>query len=75
MYNRAAQQFIVDNLDAIIAAKNSCTELRGTPWTQEQDERAADMCSRAVPMRKIAAEMRRSTSAVRKRLKKLGFDL
>lgn len=75
VYNRAAQQFVVDNLDAIIAAKNNCTELRGTPWTPEQDERAADMCSRAVPIREIAAEMKRSPSAVRKRLKKLGFDL
>lgn len=74
LYDCAAQHFIVDNLDAILTAENMQAEMQHAPWTQEQDERLRALYERAMPTSEIAAELKRSTSAVRGRLKKLGCD-
>lgn len=73
VYNCDAQHLIIDNLDAVIAAENQLAEMQGTPWTKEQDERLMELYREAVPMSRIAAELKRSTSAVHGRLKRLGF--
>lgn len=73
VYNRDAQHLIIDNLDAVIAAENQLAEMQGTPWTKEQDKRLMELYREAVPMGKIAAELKRSTSAVHGRLKRLGL--
>ena len=74
VYNRAAQHFIVDNLDAILAAENMHKQMQGAPWTKEQDDCLIDLYKKSVPVSEIAIALKRSTSAVRGRLKKLGFD-
>lgn len=74
VYNRAAQQFLVDNLDAILAAENHQAELQGTPWTKEQDERLIALYNQAAPAAEIAVALKRRTSAIYSRLKKLGLE-
>ena len=73
VYNSQAQHFIVDNLDAIIAAENMQTEMQGSPWTKEHDDCLIDLYKKSVPMSEIAITLKRSTSAIRGRLKKLGL--
>lgn len=74
VYNRAAQQFLVDNLDAILAAENQLAEMQGTPWTKEQDERLIELYNQSVPAPEIAVALKRKTSAIYSRLKKLGLE-
>ena len=74
VYNSTAQQLIIDDLDAIIAAENMQAEMKSTPWSKEHDDCLADLYNKAVPLSEIAITLKRSTSAVRGRLKKLGFD-
>lgn len=73
VYNSEAQHFIVDNLDAITATGNAGTEMQGALWTKEHDECLADLYKKKVPMSEIAITLKRSTSAVRGRLKRLGL--
>ena len=74
VYNAAAQHFIIDNLDAILAAENTQAEMQGSPWTKEQDDCLMDLYRKSVPMCEIAVTLKCSTSAVRSRLRKLGID-
>ena len=69
VYNIHAQHFIVDNLDSIL---NNQAELQGSAWTKDHDECLVDLYKKAVPMNEIAITLKRSTSAIRSRLKKLG---
>lgn len=73
VYNSQAQHFIVDNLDAILASENMQTEMQGAPWTKDHDDCLIDLYKKSVPMGEIAITLKRSTSAIRGRLKKLGF--
>jgi hypothetical protein len=73
VYNIVAQHFVIDNLDAILAVKKERTEMQGAPWTKEQDERLIDLYEKSAPISEIAMVMKRSTSAVRGRLKRLGL--
>lgn len=73
VYNSQAQHFIVDNLDALLATENAQTEMQGSPWTKEHDDCLIGLYKKSVPMSEIAITLKRSTSAIRGRLKKLGF--
>lgn len=76
VYNRAAQQFIVDNLDGVLeyAPKPSESgELQGTPWFPSHDECLKDLYEKEVPVSEIAATLKRSETAIRARLKRLGI--
>ena len=74
VYDTAAQHFIIDNLDAILAAENAQAEMQGSPWTKEHDDCLIDLYKKSVPVSEIAITLKRGTSAVRGRLKKLGFN-
>ena len=74
VYNAAAQHFVLDNLDAIIAEVKDAVALQGTPWTQEQDEMLAQMHAGGEPIKQIAAVLKRRPSAVVSRVKKLGLN-
>lgn len=74
VYNNDAQHFIIDNLDAILTAENMQTEMQGAPWTKDHDDCLIDLYKKSVPVSEMAITLKRSTSAVRGRLKKLGFD-
>ncbi len=73
VYNIAAQHFIIDNLDAILAVKKERTEMQGAPWTKDQDDRLIDLYEKSAPISEIAMVLKRSISAVRGRLKRLGL--
>ena len=73
LYNEQAQHFILDNLDAIIEAENAKTEMQGMPWTLEQDEKLKELLRQGVSMKEMALQLKRNTSAIRGRLRKLGL--
>lgn len=73
LYNRHAQQFIIDNLDAILEYEKETSELQGQPWSQEHDECLVDLFRKGVPESEIAITLKRNTSSIRSRLKKLGY--
>lgn len=75
LYNKQAQQFIIDNLDAILEFEPDTAGLQGQPWSKEHDECLVDLYKKDVSISEIAVTLKRSTSSVRSRLKKLGFQL
>lgn len=72
IYNREAQQFIIDNLDAALDAYHAKTENQGQPWSPEHDRCLLDLHQKGVSIREIAITLKRNSGAVRARLKKLG---
>ena len=74
VYNAAAQHFVLDNLDAIIAEVKDAVALQGTPWTQEQDEMLAQMHAGGESIKQIATVLKRRPAAVVSRVKKLGLN-
>ena len=71
VYNNNAQQFIIDNLEAIISKKEA--ENQGQLWTPAHDECLIDLCSKNVPISEIAATLKRTDRSIRARLKRLGL--
>ncbi len=72
IYNRDAQQFVIDNLDAALDMYREKTENQGQPWSPEHDRCLLDLHQKGVPMREIAVTLKRNAGSVRARLKKLG---
>lgn len=73
VYNVEAQHFLIDNLDAMIDAENLKAEMQGKAWLQTHDECLKDLYQKGVPLSEIAITLKRNTSSVRARLKKLGL--
>ena len=73
LYDRDAQQFVLDNLDAVIELYQAKTENQGRPWTPEQDQCLQDRYQKGVAIKEIAATLKRTNGAVRARLKKLAI--
>lgn len=73
LYNKSAQQFVVDNLDAITERELEVTKHQKEPWSQAHDECLVDLFKKGVPESEIAVTLKRTTSAIRARLKKLGY--
>ena len=73
LYNRNAQQFIIDNLDAVFEFEQEIKKLRGQPWSQAHDDCLIDLFQKGVPVSEIAITLKRSTSAVQSRMKKLNL--
>lgn len=80
VYNSNAQQFILDNIDAVIEEnakkKQKTTELaekQGEPWTDNYDEALVDLFRKHVPVSEIAVTLKRSEGGIRARLKRLGL--
>lgn len=75
-YNRAAQQLILDNLDSIIAINaEPLHENQGKPWTLEQDSQLQQMVLSGADAKQLSETFKRSRSAIRGRLEKLGISL
>lgn len=74
VYNREAQRFVIDNLDAIIAAENMGAPMHGAAWTKEQDDLLTELYRKALPISEIAVTLKRNSSAVVKRIQKLELD-
>ena len=75
LYNRAAQQFVLDNLDAILEFDRARKENQGQPWSPEQDRLLMELHQQGVPGKEIAATLKRNSGELRARLKKLGVAL
>ena len=76
VYNAAAQQFIVDNIDALIGIQNSKNnhEMRDQPWSAAHDDCLVDLYRKGVPVSEIAATLKRTNRAILARIKKLGLE-
>ncbi|MBQ9838718.1 MAG: hypothetical protein IJO56_04390 [Oscillospiraceae bacterium] len=73
VYDRAAQQFLLDNIDAALEMDRKKTENQGQPWSPEHDQCLRDLYQKGVPVTEIAITLKRNGGAVRARLKKLGI--
>lgn len=79
VYNRAAQQFILDNIDAVIGLSTQAkvqsedAQMQGQPWTTTHDEILTDLFRKQVPVKEIAVTLKRTETGIRSRLKKLGL--
>ncbi len=79
VYNKAAQEFILDNIDAIIelnSQKRSSAnqaEYQGQPWTATFDEALVDLFKKDAPIPEIAVTLKRTEGSIHARLKKLGL--
>lgn len=79
LYSKSAQQFIIDNLDAVIELsrrtkeKSSDASLQGQPWTPVQDEILTDLFRKKVSTKEIAVTLKRTTGGIKGRLKRLGL--
>ena len=74
VYDREAQQFILDNLDAIIAINTApLHENQGKPWEPEEDDYLRRAFQEGTEVKELSAELKRTREAIRARLKKLGL--
>ena len=75
VYNKDAQQLIVDNIEAIVALRNENTEKaadnQGQAWTPAHDECLTELFNKNVPVSEIAVTLMRTETGIRARLKKL----
>ena len=75
VYDREAQRFILDNLDAIIALNaEPLHENQGKPWTPEEDAYLRQAVSSGVAVREMSDALKRTRAGVRARLEKLGLE-
>ncbi len=74
VYDRRAQQFILDNLDAIIAINAApLHENQGKPWEPEEDDYLRQAVQAGADVKEMSAELKRTRAAIRARLEKLGL--
>ena len=72
VYDASAQELVVDNLEAVLAAENYSAGKHGAAWTAEQDETLTSLYQKGVLLREIAVTLDRTTSAVRQAAEKAG---
>ena len=77
LFSQPAQQFIYDNIEAIVGSKNekedSLSEFHGRPWTEAHDECLIDLFKKNVSVSEIAFTLKRTDGGIRARLKRLGL--
>ena len=74
VYDRQAQQFILDNLDAIIAINATpLHENQGKPWEPEEDAYLRQAVLTGVDVKDMSTALKRTRAAIRARLEKLGL--
>ena len=74
VYDRQAQQFILDNLDAIIAINAApLHENQGKPWEAEEDAWLRQAVQTGVEVKDMSVQLKRTRASVRTRLEKLGL--
>ena len=78
LYNIDAQQFILDNIEAVIALNGrkaepgtEKAENQGRPWTAADDEMLAEMFGRGASETEIAAALKRTVRGVQARVKRM----
>jgi hypothetical protein len=76
LYNRKAQQLIIDNINEIAAYVVEPSEKRGregSRWDDEQDKTLVEMFKDGITINEIALTMKRRESGIRARLVRLGL--
>ena len=77
VYSRDAQQFILDNIEAIVAniskVSTKKADNQGQAWSAAHEECLVDLFNKNVPVSEIAATLMRTETGIRARLKKLGL--
>ncbi len=77
LFSPSAQQFIYDNIDAIVGSKNEKEDplsgFHGRPWTEAHDECLIDLFKKNVSVSEIASTLKRTDGGIRARLKRLGL--
>ena len=77
LFDKSAQQFIYDNIEAIVGSKNEkdnpFSEFCGRPWTETYDECLVDLFKKNISVSEIAVTLKRTEGGIRARLKKLGL--
>lgn len=74
VYNLDAQHFLLDNFEGVIELERAKKENQGRPWSQEHDKCLQELYQKDVPIKGIAVALKRSSSAIRARLKNLGIS-
>ena len=74
IYSKEAQQFILDNLDAI-AAVNAAPlhENQGKPWTHEEDTWLHQAFQTGSDVKEMSVALKRPRAEIRARMEKLGL--
>lgn len=77
VYSRGAQQFILDNIEAIVANISNVStkkaDNQGQAWTAAHEECLVDLFNKNVPVSEIAATLMRTETGIRAKLKKMGL--
>ena len=74
VYSIDAQQFILDNLDAIAAINATpLHENQGKPWTPEEDDYLRRAFQAGAEVKELSDELKRTRGAIRSRLKNMGL--
>ena len=74
VYDQQAQQFILDNLDAIIAINATpLHENQGKSWEPEEDAYLRQAVQAGEDVKDMSTELKRTRAAIRARLEKLGL--
>ena len=74
VYSPEAQQFILDNLDAIMTINATpLHENQGKTWEPEEDAWLRQAFQNGTDVKEMSAELKRTRAAVRARLEKLGL--
>lgn len=75
VYSTEAQEFIVDNLDAVLETANHRSNMQGMPWTPEEEAHLVELYRKSKSLSEIAEALKRNESGVSRRLRKLGYTL
>ena len=74
VYSREAQQFILDNLDAIMTINAApLHENQGKPWAAEEDAYLRNAYHSGIDVKEMSVELKRTRAGIRARLEKLGL--
>ncbi len=77
LYSTQAQQFVYDNLDAIVSWKNEKddphAEFHSRPWTQEHDDRLKALSKQNASLAEMADALKRTEEGIKARLQTLGL--
>ena len=74
IYSKEAQQFILDNLDAIMTINATpLHENQGKPWTHEEDTWLRQSFQTGSDIKEMSAELKRPRAEIRARMEKLGL--
>ena len=76
LFDRRAQQFVCDNIEAIMEAKaeqeDPLSEFHSRAWNEDQDRKLNELYQKGLSAAEIAYELKRTEGGIRARLAQLG---